>query len=252
MLRMLNRGYELLWRERRLEDAVSGLADDFEWVVPGHPEGDVRRGPEAVVGFFRDWMEPFDDLDVRWELHELGPDRLLAIIESEGRGHASGVPVEMRVAQLWTHRDGRFTSMVVYLDVDEALADVGFLSFLAREAFEAYRREGPEGLIPYLSEEVVWEEDPDWLDGQTWHGHEGVRAAFRERLDSTAIHPELEEVQERSGRVLLLMRWTAQGEGSGAEAVLRPAAIQYYDGRLVTRVRFFIDRERAREAFESE
>jgi ketosteroid isomerase-like protein len=124
-LRILDRGDELIWREDRLEQALSGLGPDFEWVVPGHPEGDVRRGAEAVIGFFRDWREQFDDLEVNWELHELDAERVIALIDSRGRGKASGAPVEMRFAQLWTWGDGRFVRMVLYLDVDEGRREAG-------------------------------------------------------------------------------------------------------------------------------
>jgi hypothetical protein len=40
----LRRGYDALWRDGDLDAAVAGFPPDFEWVVPGHPEGDVRRG----------------------------------------------------------------------------------------------------------------------------------------------------------------------------------------------------------------
>ena len=43
-LRILERGYEMLWREDRVEEALIGLDPEFEWVVPNHPEGDVRHG----------------------------------------------------------------------------------------------------------------------------------------------------------------------------------------------------------------
>jgi ketosteroid isomerase-like protein len=124
-LKVLERGYELIWRENRLEDALIGLGPDFEWVVPYHPEGELRRGADAVIGFFRDWREQFDDLEVNWALHELDAERVLAIIDSRGRGKASGAPVEMRFAQLWTWRDERFVRMVLYLDVDEGRRAAG-------------------------------------------------------------------------------------------------------------------------------
>ena len=53
VVRILDRGYTLIWREGRLEDALRGLEDDFEWVVPNHPEGAVRHGADSVIEFFR-------------------------------------------------------------------------------------------------------------------------------------------------------------------------------------------------------
>jgi ketosteroid isomerase-like protein len=124
-LRILDRGYERIWRENRVEDTLQGLGEDFEWVVPGHPEGDVRYGPGAVIAFFRDWIESFDELHVDWELREVAPDRFLAVVTSRGRGRVSGAPVEMVTGQLWTFREGRFVRSVMYLDVEDALREAG-------------------------------------------------------------------------------------------------------------------------------
>jgi ketosteroid isomerase-like protein len=102
-----------------------------------------------------------------------------------------------------------------------------------------------------LAEDVVWEEDPDWPDGQTWHGREEVRKAFGQRLESTTITPEIETVLEQGRHALVLMRWTAEGHGSGAVTELRMGVIYEYDGELIKRARFFIDQDRARREFES-
>ena len=117
---MLQRGYELIWREGRPEDALAGLAPDFEWIVPGHPEGSVRRGPNGVIEFFREWAEPFEDLEIDWELHDLGDERVLVLVDMRGRGRASAVPVEMHFGQVWTYRDERFVRMEMYNDAEEA------------------------------------------------------------------------------------------------------------------------------------
>jgi ketosteroid isomerase-like protein len=125
------------------------------------------------------------------------------------------------------------------------------LSDRMRAGIDAFREQGVDGLLPFLSEDVVWEEDPNWPDTQTWHGREGVRASFEERLDSTAIVPEAEEVHELPGRVLTLMLWTAEGEGSGAVATLRTASIAYFEGELIVRLRLFLDRDQAWEVFQA-
>jgi ketosteroid isomerase-like protein len=125
ILQMLDRGYTLIWREDRLEEGLAGIEDDFEWVVPDHPEGAVRHGAASVIEFFREWLEPWDDLEVDWELEEVAPDRGLATIDMRGRGHGSGVPTEMRFFQLWTFRDGRAIRMEHYGNEDEARRAAG-------------------------------------------------------------------------------------------------------------------------------
>jgi ketosteroid isomerase-like protein len=123
--RILDRGYTMIWREGRIEDALRGLPDEFEWVVPDHPDGAVRHGADSVIEFFREWAEPFADLDIEWELQEAGPDAALAIIDMHGRGRVSGVPTEMHFFQLWTFRDGRAVRMEMFNDLDEALRAAG-------------------------------------------------------------------------------------------------------------------------------
>jgi ketosteroid isomerase-like protein len=123
--RILDRGYRMIWREGRMEDALRGLNDDFEWVVPNHPEGAVRHGADSVIEFFREWTEPWENFELDWEIEEAGPDKALAIIEMRGRGRVSGVPAEMRFFQLWTFRDGRAVRMEMFTDIDEARRAAG-------------------------------------------------------------------------------------------------------------------------------
>ena len=124
-LRLLERGYTMMWREDRVEEALIGLGDDFEWVVPRHPEGNVRRGAQGVIQFFYEWAEPWEDFHLDWELHEVDAERVLAIIHMRGMGRESRVPAEMTFGQLWTYRDGRFVRMVMYYDVHEARRAAG-------------------------------------------------------------------------------------------------------------------------------
>ena len=125
MMRILDRGYELIWREDRIEDALRGLGPDFEWIVPDHPEGAVRHGPEGVIEFFHEWVEPWEDLEIDWELEAAGPEAALATIQMSGRGRGSGVPAEMQFFQLWTFRDGRAVRMEMFSDLDEARRAAG-------------------------------------------------------------------------------------------------------------------------------
>jgi ketosteroid isomerase-like protein len=125
LTRILDRGYTMIWREGRVDDALRGLGDDFEWVVPGHPEGDVRHGSDSVIEFFHEWIEPWVDLEIDWELEAVEPDGALATIEMRGRGRSSGAPAEMRFFQLWSFRDGRAVRMEMFTELDEARRAAG-------------------------------------------------------------------------------------------------------------------------------
>jgi ketosteroid isomerase-like protein len=111
--RILDVGYTLIWRENQPERAFEGLPDDFEWVVPGHPDGAVRHGPHAVIDFFQDWNDQWDEPNTDWTLQETRPDTVLALVTTRGRGRASGVPVELNFAQVWAFRDGEPARMVL-------------------------------------------------------------------------------------------------------------------------------------------
>ena len=122
---IIDRAYRKVWHEHDLEGAFRDVSEDFEWVVPGHPEGAVRHGPDSVIEFFHEWIEPWEEFHLDWELEEVTPELALATIDMRGVGRESGVPAAMTFAQLWTYRDGRFVRMVMYYDVDEARREAG-------------------------------------------------------------------------------------------------------------------------------
>ena len=125
MIEKLESMYALAWREHDLESAFRDVPEDFEWVVPGHPDGAVRHGSRAVIEFFHDWIEQFDDLDTDWQLEETRPDTVLALVTTRAHGRVSGVPVELNFAQVWTFRDGEPVRMVLYADPDKGRAAAG-------------------------------------------------------------------------------------------------------------------------------
>jgi ketosteroid isomerase-like protein len=125
ILKRLDLMYTHVWRERDLGTAFAELPQDFEWVVPGHPDGAVRQGPQAVTEFFRDWIEQWEDPDTEWTLQATRPDTVLALVTTRGRGRASGVPVELEFAQVWTFRDGEPARMVLYADAEKGRRAAG-------------------------------------------------------------------------------------------------------------------------------
>jgi ketosteroid isomerase-like protein len=116
---------ERVWRENDLQGALGDLPEDFEWVVPGYPGNEASRGPEATLEFFRDWIDQWDDLRVDWELEEAGSDTVLTFVDMRGRGRASGVPVDLHFAQVWSFRDGVPVRMDYYAEDEEARRAAG-------------------------------------------------------------------------------------------------------------------------------
>jgi ketosteroid isomerase-like protein len=125
VIERLDRMYVLVWREHDLETALAGLPDDFEWVMPGHPDGAVRHGARAVTEFFYDWIEQWDEPDTDCRLEQTRPDTVLALVTTRGRGRASGVPVEVSYAQVWTFHEDEPRRMVLYGDPEKGREAAG-------------------------------------------------------------------------------------------------------------------------------
>jgi ketosteroid isomerase-like protein len=128
MIEELELLYARVWREHALEGAPADLPQDFEWVVPGFPGNEATRGPEGTLEFFRDWIDQWEDLRVDWELEEGVADTILALVDMRGRGRASGVPVELHFAQVWSFREDVPVRMVVYADVEDGRRAAGLAS----------------------------------------------------------------------------------------------------------------------------
>jgi ketosteroid isomerase-like protein len=103
-------------------------APEFVWDMShfhGWPEEQVYEGVEGAERFLREWLAAWDDWELRVEaLHEAG-DKVLAVVHQHGRSRASGLPVDMSFAQVWTLRDGKETRMEMYSDPNEALQALG-------------------------------------------------------------------------------------------------------------------------------
>jgi len=125
MIEQLELLYTRLWREHDPEGALADLPQDFEWVVPGFPGDEATRGPERTLEFFGDWIDQWEDLRVDWELEQGSPDMVFAVVDMRGRGRASGVPVELRFAQIWSFRESVPVRMVFYNDLDQGRRAAG-------------------------------------------------------------------------------------------------------------------------------
>jgi ketosteroid isomerase-like protein len=124
---VVRRGYE---HRRETGDFLEAiLAPDFVWDMSkfrGWPEQQIYEGVDEARRFIRDWSAEFDDWEIEVEaLHDAGGDKVVGVARQRGRSRTSGLPVEMRYAQVYTLRDGKEVRMEMYADPAEALKAVG-------------------------------------------------------------------------------------------------------------------------------
>ena len=100
---------------------------DLVWDVShlGWPDQQIYRGREGADQFNAEWASAWDDWELEPEDYVDAGERVVVIINQRGRSKGSGIPLDMRFAQVWTLRDGRGIRMEMYASVDDALEAVG-------------------------------------------------------------------------------------------------------------------------------
>ena len=90
---------------------------------PEAPDPQTYHGHEGVRDALQATWDTFEMVEFEpQQFVEIG-DRIVVVIRMRGRGKGSGVPVEDRIAHLWTMRDGKAWRLQVYSDPDRAIAD---------------------------------------------------------------------------------------------------------------------------------
>jgi len=101
---------------------------EFVWDMStfrGWPGQQEYHGVEGARQFLHEWLEAWDDWELRLEeLHDAG-EQIVAIVRQRGRSKAMGLPVDMTFAQMFTLRDGKQVRMQMYAEPSEALAAAG-------------------------------------------------------------------------------------------------------------------------------
>ena len=102
-------------------------AADLVWDVSnlGWPDQQVYIGDEGAMQFITEWADAWDGWEMEPEDYIDAGERVVVILNQRGRSKATGIPVEMRFAQVWTLRDGRGVRMQLYASVEQALEAVG-------------------------------------------------------------------------------------------------------------------------------
>jgi ketosteroid isomerase-like protein len=119
----LRRGYAALNRGD-LSVVFELLDAEIEWHEPATSlAGGTHRGRDSFERFLRGWLESFDDFRVEPERVVERGDELVVVVHQTGTGRSSGLPIETRLAHVWTVAGGKAVRWEAVADPEEALAD---------------------------------------------------------------------------------------------------------------------------------
>ena len=119
---IMRRGYRHFLATREIRAHA-----DLVWDVSrlGWPDQQIYHGVEGAMQFNAEWADAWDGWELEVEDYLDAGERVVVIINQRGRSKATGIPVDMRFAQVWTLRDGLAIRMQMYASPDEALEAVG-------------------------------------------------------------------------------------------------------------------------------
>jgi len=108
---------------------------------------------------------------------------------------------------------------------------------LVHEAFAALDEGGVEALVPYVHPDFEGIVPPEVsAEPDTYHGQDGIRRYFTlwaEDIDDLKFEPK--ELIEADDALVIVLRITGRGRGSGAPAeLIAPVRLTAVDGRLRT------------------
>ena len=123
-------------------------------------------------------------------------------------------------------------------------------SELAREAFDAYNREGINGILRFLDPEVEWRNPADSPLAGVFIGHQGVLEWQRladQAFETMRFEPErIDELPD--GRTLAVSRFRFRARASDLDTEVAFVHLITWRGGMATTVRMFTSETAALEA----
>ena len=101
-----------------VETVVAGFADDISWTeADGFPLAGTYTGPQAVVeGVFIRLGDFSDNWGVTVDRYVAEGDSVVADGKYTWNHKETGAPCEVRMAHIWTLRDGKVVSFLQHVD----------------------------------------------------------------------------------------------------------------------------------------
>jgi ketosteroid isomerase-like protein len=113
------------YNRRDFDAAVAAFDPDVEWVLPARQSSDSGHGKDAVIHFWEQIDETFDDLQLRPQEHIDAGDRIATRLRHYGRAK-SGVEIDTELYhQVVTFRDGRMVRIEYFASWPDALEAAG-------------------------------------------------------------------------------------------------------------------------------
>jgi ketosteroid isomerase-like protein len=115
---------------------------------------------------------------------------------------------------------------------------------------EGWNRGDLDALIAEASPDIEWVVTREHPDATTHVGVDAVSAYLRDWLSTMpGLQVEIAELQERGDRVLVILRLTGTGAGSGAATEVQTAMISTFRGGRPFRTEEYLDVEEGRRVF---
>jgi ketosteroid isomerase-like protein len=114
--------------DRGLEEAVAFWDPEIDWrAIEGAPDDvGVIRGRDSLRRYYEQWYETFDELRAdAEELIDAGEDRVVSVLHVIGRMKKSAAEVDMRLAVVYTVRNGLIVRGREYANREQALHAAG-------------------------------------------------------------------------------------------------------------------------------
>jgi ketosteroid isomerase-like protein len=120
---------------------------------------------------------------------------------------------------------------------------------IVRRAYDAYERDGLDGLMRYLHPEIEWTTTGAFIEAATYRGHEGVRRYLGSMLhEFEDARNEPEELIDAGDQVVVSARISGRGKLSGAPVELTLTSVGSLRDGMIVRIRNYPNKAEALEA----
>jgi uncharacterized protein len=103
---------------------------DFEAEIPAafSAEPDTYRGHEGVRRYLQSFRDAMSEIRFQPQRFWDAGESVVVDVRLTARGRRTEIPVEQRLAQVWSIRDGRAMAVRTYASIADALAAAGLAS----------------------------------------------------------------------------------------------------------------------------